>query len=236
MDETDLFPPVKTYLEHQGYSVHSEVKNCDIVARKGDELLVVELKTSLTMKLLTQAAKRKEITDSVYIAVPVAGGKLYPGGNPEVKLLLRRLEIGLILIRTMKRKLRIEIALHPLPFTQRKSGKKHRAIIREIDGRYAEFNTAGEPAAGGKIFAYRQEALRIAAVLRDSGEMSPKQLRELGCSGKTQEILAKNLYGWFERVERGIYRLHPAGNRALQVYAEAVEKIMREAEETQAGL
>ena len=229
MDETDLFPPLKVYLEQQGYSVHSEVKNCDIAAVKDDELIIIELKTKLSMKLLIQAAKRKEITESVYIAVPVEGKKMYPGGNPEVKLLLRQLEIGLILVRTMKKKLRIEVLFHPFPYTRRKSGRKKRAILREIDGRYAEFNSAGEPAAGKKIFAYRQEALRIAAFLKQNGEMSPKQLREEGCSVKTQEIVSKNVYGWFERVTRGVYRLHPAGARALDVYAEAVEKIIREA-------
>ncbi len=229
MDETELFPPLKVYLEQQGYSVHSEVKNCDIAAVKDDDLIIIELKTKLSMKLLIQAAKRKEITESVYIAVPVEGTKKYPGGNPEIKLLLRQLEIGLILVRTMKKKVRIEVLFHPLPYTRRKSGRKKRAILREIDGRYAEFNTAGEPAAGKKIFAYRQEALRIAAVLKQNGEMSPKQLREEGCSVKTQDIVSKNVYGWFERVERGVYRLHPAGIQALAVYAEAVETITREA-------
>jgi hypothetical protein len=229
MDETELFPPLKVYLEQQGYSVYSEVKNCDIAAVKDDDLIIIELKTKLSMKLLIQAAKRKEITESVYIAVPVEGAKKYPGGNPEVKLLLRQLEIGLILVRTMKKKVRIEVLFHPLPYTRRISGRKKRAILREIDGRYAEFSTAGEPAAGKKIFAYRQEALRIAAVLKQNGEMSPKQLREEGCSVKTQDIVSKNVYGWFERVKRGVYRLHPAGIQALAVYADAVEKITREA-------
>ena len=205
MDETDLFPPLKVYLEQQGYSVHSEVKNCDIAAVKDDELIIIELKTKLSMKLLIQAAKRKEITESVYIALPVEGKKMYPGGNPEVKLLLRQLEIGLILVRTMKKKLRIEVLFHPLPYNRRKSGRRKRAILREIDGRYAEFNTAGEPAAGKKIFAYRQEALRIAAVLKQNGEMSPKQLRKLGCSVKTQE----------DTVKKCLWLVRPGGARSL---------------------
>ena len=34
MQETDLFPPVKKYLEANGYTVRAEVKNCDITATK----------------------------------------------------------------------------------------------------------------------------------------------------------------------------------------------------------
>ncbi|MDZ7794620.1 MAG: hypothetical protein U5P10_13290 [Spirochaetia bacterium] len=72
--ESDLFQPLKAYLEGQGYSVHAEVRNCDIVAQKGDELILVELKSSISLNLLIQAAERKEISDSVYIAVPVPRG------------------------------------------------------------------------------------------------------------------------------------------------------------------
>ena len=71
MKESQLFPPLKRYLEAQGYTVHGEVKNCDIVARRGEELLVVELKSAISLNLLIQAGERKELSDSVYIAVPV---------------------------------------------------------------------------------------------------------------------------------------------------------------------
>ena len=39
MKETELDKPVRSWLEKQGYIVSCEVKNCDIVARKDDELL-----------------------------------------------------------------------------------------------------------------------------------------------------------------------------------------------------
>ena len=71
MLETDLYKPVYDYLVRQGYTVHSEVKNCDITAIKGEELIVVELKTSFNLKLLAQGAKRQRIADSVYVAIPV---------------------------------------------------------------------------------------------------------------------------------------------------------------------
>ena len=51
MLETELYLPVKAFLEAQGYRVRGEVKNCDIAATKDDELLIVELKTSANMTL-----------------------------------------------------------------------------------------------------------------------------------------------------------------------------------------
>jgi hypothetical protein len=45
MPETDLYIPVKRHLEAQGYTVKSEIKGCDVVAVRGDELpVIVELK------------------------------------------------------------------------------------------------------------------------------------------------------------------------------------------------
>ena len=75
MIETELSPPVKAYLEFHGYQVNCEVKDCDIVAIKGDELVIVELKTSVNLTLLVQATKRQSIGDCVYIAVPASAKK-----------------------------------------------------------------------------------------------------------------------------------------------------------------
>lgn len=48
--ETDLYPPVKAFLEAQGYVVKAEVARCDVVAVRGDEPpVVVELKTRFNL-------------------------------------------------------------------------------------------------------------------------------------------------------------------------------------------
>ena len=67
--EVDMYQPVKVLLTDQGYTVYGEVKHCDVVALKGDELLIVELKQSLNMDLLLQAAKRLRLTSQVYVAI-----------------------------------------------------------------------------------------------------------------------------------------------------------------------
>jgi hypothetical protein len=38
-------------------------------------------------------------------------------------------------------------------------------------------------------------------------------------------ILQRNVYGWFDRIERGTYRLTPEGDQALSRFAEAIPAI-----------
>ena len=42
--ESDLYEPVKTYLEQLGYEVKGEVKDCDITAVRGDELSCTQIR------------------------------------------------------------------------------------------------------------------------------------------------------------------------------------------------
>ena len=51
--EAALYLPVKAFLERQGYVVRGEVRGCDLVARRGDEeLVIVGLKLRFTLSLL----------------------------------------------------------------------------------------------------------------------------------------------------------------------------------------
>jgi hypothetical protein len=225
LKETDLYPPLKTYLENQGYSVHPEVNNCDIVARKNDELIIIELKTRVSVALLAQAVKRKRITDSVYVGVPLAPGKNHLPAFTQVKAVLKRLEVGLILVNFMKTKTRVQVIFHPSEYRYSRQHKKRFAIIREIQGRYAEFNLGGSPVKNERITAYKQEAIRIADILNKNGPLSPAALRSLGTDAKTQGILSGNVYGWFDRVERGVYRLNDEGRTALRRYREVIKAI-----------
>ncbi len=219
MKEEELYLPLKKYLEHQGYSVSGEVKDCDLAAVKDEEIILIELKTRVTTTLLIQAARRKDICDSVYIAVPVPQGKQSLPNYRGLKNLLQRMEVGLILVRFMKTRTRVEIVLHPRTFEKRVRHKKKKAILKEINSRYAEFQNGGIPTDRERMTAYKQEALRIAFFLKESSPLSPAQLRERGTrSDKTQQILAGNVYGWFERIARGQYCLNDAGMVALSRY------------------
>lgn len=221
LKESDLYSPIKKYLEGQGYEVRSEVKNCDITATRGDELVVVELKRRFNATLLIQAADRQRVADTVYIAIPypdnIRNGKHWKG----MCHLLKRLEIGLILVRFLKSGPRVEIAFRPAPYRSTRQQKRRSVIIREIHERSGDYNKGGSNGAK-LVTAYREEAIHLACLLEACDCLSPAELRRRGAGKKTQSILSDNFYGWFERVERGVYRLHPGGRAALSEYPEIV--------------
>lgn len=216
--ETDLYEPVRDYLVEQGYTVRSEVLGCDIAATKGDDLILIELKRRFSLELLMQAVQRQKIADSVYVAVP-RPDTMTPRKRLAMQHLLRRLEIGLIFVSTGRRRPGVEVAFHPLPFDRKKQSRKRRAVLQEIAGRSGEHNVGGS-ARRKLVTAYRENALRIAYCLQRFGPQSPKALRALGAGPKTHDILYHNVYGWFERIERGIYALTASGAMALAEYTD----------------
>jgi hypothetical protein len=60
--------------------------------------------------------------------------------------------------------------------------------------------------------AYRQQALACAAALAQ-GAARPRDLQP--ALPDAPKILRRNVYGWFVRVERGIYTLSDSGRAAL---------------------
>jgi hypothetical protein len=222
LKETDLYPPVKNHLESQGYKVNSEVKHCDVTATRDDELIVVELKTRFNATLLIQAADRQRAADAVYVALP------HPSDIGVVKHwkgmchLLKRLEIGLILVHFLKSGPRVEIAFHPAPYRRTTQKKRRAVIIREIRERSGDYNTGGTTRTK-LVTAYREDAIHIACLLDGAAGLTPAELKRRGAGDRTQSILNKNYYGWFDKVERGVYRLHPAGKKALCDYPEITE-------------
>jgi hypothetical protein len=67
-------------------------------------------------------------------------------------------------------------------------------------------DTPGGSQAKPLITVYREEAILVFAALEKLGQASPKTLKSMGCSQKAGAILRDNHYGWFERIDRGVYR------------------------------
>ncbi|HOM02568.1 MAG TPA: DUF2161 family putative PD-(D/E)XK-type phosphodiesterase [Acetivibrio sp.] len=220
--EEDLYKPVKEYLVELGYDVKGEVRNCDVSAVKGDTFLVVEMKTTLNLDVILQAVLRQRIADIVYIAVPKKGKVLFTRRWKNICHLLRRLELGLLLVSFKQDKAFVEEAIRPQPFDRGKSIKlssaKRRLILEEFSKRHGDYNVGGS--TGKKLItAYREQALKIAAFLESNGSLSIKQLKNMGTDpDKTASILQDNFYGWFERVSRGVYRLTDKGREEIANY------------------
>jgi hypothetical protein len=67
-----------------------------------------------------------------------------------------------------------------------------------------------------RVTAYRQQALACAAAL-GKGPRRPRELKAI--APDAGRILLRNVYGWFERAERGVYRLTASGKQAILRWA-----------------
>ena len=163
ISETDLYPPVKTYLEDLGYDVKSEVGAADVVAlRPGEDPLIVELKIGFSLTLLQQAVARQAISDTVYVAVPRWSGK--PGWRAfKANVgLCKRLGVGVISVQLKDG--HVQVHADPRPFQPRKSKPRRGALLGEFDRREGDPNLGGT--RGAIITAYRQEAECSGIMLR----------------------------------------------------------------------
>ena len=206
--ESDLYPPVKAFLEAQGYEIKGEIGGCDVVGRRGGEPpVIVELKLAFNLALLLQGIDRLSLTDRVYLAVARPRGRRASGVNvyrSDVRKLCRRLGLGLMTIDTTTAC--VEVVLDPLPYRPRKRARR----LGQLLGEHAR--RAGDPNLGGVsrtplVTAYRQEALRCALLIRDGGMKKLRALRETGLVPNAASILQRDVYGWFRRVERSTYDL-----------------------------
>ena len=222
--EAALYSPVKQFLERQGYEVKGEVRGCDLVARRGDEPpVIVELKLRFNLPLLLQGVDRLALTERVYLAVPrperrARGGLLAPE-RPEIRKLCRRIGLGLMLVGLARKT--VEILEEPVPYRPRQAKSRALRLLDEFSRRVGDANVGG--AVGVPLVtAYRQDALRCARALALGGPMRVGTLRTAAEVPRAARILQRNVYGWFDRIERGTYRLTPEGDQALSRFAEAI--------------
>lgn len=225
IQETQLYEPIHNHFTKLGYRVHGEVRDCDITASKDGELIIIELKRRLNLDLLIQAVKRQRLTEYVYIAIPKPSYSIFSKKWKDLSFLVRRLELGLIMVNLKSENPEIDFILHPSPFSRERSiratKKQRKALVSEIDGRHGNYNLGGS--RGKKLMtAYKENVIHIACCLRKHGQLRPKDLRELGTGKKTLSILNKDFYGWFERVERGVYKLSGKGEKELEDFPELV--------------
>lgn len=223
--ETDLYKPIHDYFTQLGYQVNGEVKSIDVTAIKDDELILIELKKSLNMKLLIQGTKGQRLTDKVYLAIERPKGTFSKQWKDKLYL-IRRLELGLIYVSFTGEKPLVQVVYHPKPFNRNRSmkasSKKKDNVIMEIEGRYGDFNVGGSSKTK-LMTAYKENSLHIACCLEKYGDLSPKALRKLGTGDKTTSILYKNFYDWFTKIDRGIYGINEKGIEAIKDYKELAD-------------
>ena len=210
--ETALYLPVKRFLEKLGFTVKGEVGGCDLVALSGDDppiVVIGELKLSFNLELILQAVDRAGAADEVWLAAKLSARGKGRESDARYRNLCRRLGFGMLAVTSAGD---VEVIVQPATTAPRRNPKKRSRLISEHQRR------KGDPALGGStrapiMTAYRQQALSCAAALSD-GPRRVKDLRaEMPDAGK---ILLDNVYGWFDRAERGIYVLTDAGRAVLK--------------------
>lgn len=211
--ETDLYGPIKSFLEDQGYVVKSEVGAVDVVAVRGVEPpVVVELKQGFSLALFHQCVARLSVSDDVYLAVFHQPGKRFAKAVKDNVSLARRLGLGLITVR-LKDGL-VEVHCDPGPYRPRKSAKRQQRLLREFARRQGDPNDGGQTRAG-LVTAYRQDALKLAVFLFEAGASKGADVaREVDVKRATT-MMRDNHYGWFEKIDKGVYGLSPAGAEAV---------------------
>ena len=231
--ETDLYAPVKQFLEGEGYEVKSEITGCDVVAFKPDgPSVIVELKIAFSLDLVLQGVERQKVSDDVYLAVqrPDTPTKRrnWRRRQRSIVSLCRRLGLGLLLVDTSRDDARrIDVLLDPAPYQPRKSTRKQTRLKREFLARSGDPNTAGV-SKRTIVTAYRQDAIRCAMALAGGKMLKVSEIKETAGVPRAGSILQKNHYGWFERETRGVYRLSGHGDSALEHYGDAVTDLIRD--------
>ncbi|MEO8319931.1 MAG: DUF2161 family putative PD-(D/E)XK-type phosphodiesterase [Bradyrhizobium sp.] len=210
--ETALYLPVKRFLEKLGFTVKGEIGGCDLVALSdGDPPVVVigELKLTFNLELILQAVDRAAAADEVWLAAKLSLRGKGRESDARYRNLCRRLGFGMLAVTDSGD---VEVIVKPPDIAPRRNPKKRSRLVAEHRRR------KGDPAMGGStrapiMTAYRQQALACASAL-SAGPRRVKDLRpEIPDAGK---ILLHNVYGWFDRAERGIYVLTDAGHAALK--------------------
>jgi len=210
MREVALYPAVKRFLTARGFEVKGEVGGCDVVGVRGGEpaiLVILEMKLGFTLELVLQGVDRLASADEVWLAVLAT--RRGRDRDRRARTLCRLLGFGLLAVHPARGD--AEVLAEPETYRPRANLRRRRSLLAEHRARN------GDPSPGGTrgepiVTAYRQEALACAAGLA-AGPRRPRDL--VAVAPRAGSILLRDVYGWFTRVERGVYCLNLAGEAAL---------------------
>ncbi|PKM57628.1 MAG: hypothetical protein CVU98_05050 [Firmicutes bacterium HGW-Firmicutes-3] len=229
MEEKDLYLPIKAFFQSQSYDVFGEVKDIDVIAKSGDNIVAIELKTSLNLELILQGSKRQRLTDDVFLAVPKPTGRMQRGKSFKDKLyLIKRLGLGLIYVDTSLDPNKIIVVFEPslldIKRSQQRYKKKRETLFKEIEARHMDYNIGGS--RGKIITAYKEASLRILKTLEDGQPHSTKDIRHVSGVKQSTTILYNNHHGWYEKVERAVYCISPYGEKALIEHCNLIDSML----------
>jgi hypothetical protein len=178
--------------------------------------MVVELKLTFSLALVMQGVARQAMVDSVYLAVPVSAKNGWKLRYKDIISLCRRLGLGLLAVKVGQtaEDSSVEAHLDPGPYQPRKNTRRAGRLLREFEQRVGDPNVGGSTRVK-RMTAYRQDALRCALHLQANGPTKAALVTQATGAATAAKLLRADHYGWFERVERGVYALTPKGKAEI---------------------
>jgi hypothetical protein len=212
VSESDLYLPLKAFMENLGFTVKGEVNGCDLLALKdGDPslLVVCEMKLTFNLELVLQGVDRATACDEVWLAARLSKSGRGRERDARYRNLCRRLGFGLLGVATDGS---VDVIVAPFAATPRRDARRRSRLMDEHRRRIGDPNKGG----GNRkpiMTVYRQDCTVCAAAML-SGPRTPKQLKTL--VARAPAILRRNVYGWFVRESRGMYGLTQLGRSAVE--------------------
>jgi hypothetical protein len=213
LKESDLYDPVKQWLENRDYEVFCEVEprytgsRADVVGINPTSIAVVELKLSLSLDLLEQAVQwsQRKYVNYIYIAVPWKTSKKSRWDrspkidNWVVSYICRTFNIGVLFVEETRDGLKVNDKPF-LPSRYQRIGKENgfRNVIEKYNYEYKNSELKGGQSGGGYISDYRVTVDRVKEFLRNVRTGNRFSLYWHDDNGKTIDIKEKAIDGWVD--------------------------------------
>ncbi|MDB5622703.1 MAG: hypothetical protein JWR39_1266, partial [Devosia sp.] len=164
MAESDLYLPIKAFMENLGFAVKGEINNCDLVGLKQGEppvLIVCEMKLSFNLELVLQGVDRAAACDEVWLAARLSKAGKGREADARYRNLCRRLGFGLLGVSLSGA---VEVIVAPFAATPRRDSRRRSRLLEEHRRR------VGDPHKGGGnrqpiMTAYRQDCIACAEAM-----------------------------------------------------------------------
>lgn len=204
--ETELYRPVEKFFTDMGYKVDAEVRDCDVVATKDDTVVICELKRGFTIELVYQLVQRKKLTPYVYAVIPRPKNMRSKEFTKKLDI-LKALDCGLLVVLNTAK--RVDLILEPKGEDTRTNQIRRRSLEKEVRNRKVSLNLGGQ--SKKKIVTAHKESL-IAALcyIEKYGKIETRK-----CKDNIKNVLIKNHYNYFVKLDKGVYSAARAGLRVL---------------------
>lgn len=221
--ETELYLPVQKYFVDLGFKVDAEVRDCDVVATKGDITVICELKRGFTIELIYQLVQRKKMTPYVYAVIPRPKNMRSRAFIKKLDI-LRALDCGLLVVLNSTK--RVDLVLDPRGEDTSAKKMRRKGIEKEVSVRKMSLNLGGQTRKK-IVTAHKESVIAALCYIEKYGTIKTRE-----CKDNIKNALQKNHYNFFVRVEKGIYTANEKGRKFLETkdYSDVVEFYRNEVE------